>query len=132
MLVVDTSVVAAALLGRSEATRARLVSDGDLHAPHLIDLEFLHVLRRLTQRDVLSTDRASDVRREFSSLPIVRYPHQPLNDRVWHLRENLTTYDAVFVALAEALDAPLATCDARLARAPGHTASIELYDPSNE
>jgi len=58
----------------------------------------------------------------------IRYPHEPLNDRVWELREDLTAYDATFVALAEALDVPLVTCDARLAAAPGHHAHIELHD----
>lgn len=58
----------------------------------------------------------------------MRYPHEPLNDRVWELRENLTAYDATFVALAEALGVPLVTCDARLAAAPAHRARIELYD----
>jgi predicted nucleic acid-binding protein len=129
VLVVDTSALAAALLGGAQAPRDRLTADGDLHAPHLLDLEFLQVLRSLVRRGLLTPDRAYDVRGEFTALPIVRYPHQPLNDRIWELRDNLTTYDAAFVALAEALDAPLVTCDGRLASAPGHAAHVELYDP---
>lgn len=132
MLVVDTSAVAAALLGGAPATRERLSADGDLHAPHLIDVEFVHALRRLTQRGALSLERAEDVRTDFASLPIVRYPHQPLSDRTWALRENLTAYDAVFIALAEALGVPLVTCDARLANAPGNQAAVEVYDPPSQ
>jgi hypothetical protein len=66
----------------------------------------------------------------FAELALVRYPHQPLSDRVWALRHNLSAYDATFVALAETLDAPLITCDARLASAPGHTARVELFAAS--
>jgi predicted nucleic acid-binding protein len=128
VLVVDTSAVAAALLGGAQLPRERLIADGDLHAPHLLDLEFLQVLRGLVRRGLLTPDRAHDVRGEFAALPIVRYPHQPLNDRIWELRHNLTTYDAAFVVLAEALDAPLVTCDRRLAGAPAHAARVELYD----
>ena len=67
-------------------------------------------------------------RMDFGDLAIVRYPHEPLNDRVWELRHNLTAYDATFIALAEALDAPLVTCDGRLAAARGHRARVELFD----
>jgi len=77
----------------------------------------------------LSEDRAADVRTDFAGLSIVRYPHHPLADRAWELRHNLTPYDAVFVALAEALEVPLVTCDRRLAMAPGHTASVEPFGP---
>ncbi len=64
---------------------------------------------------------------DFAQLALVRYPHEPLNERVWELRRNLTAYDATFVALAEILDVPLVTCDAKLASAPGHTASMKLF-----
>ena len=72
----------------------------------------------------LSQDRAQDVRTDVEDLAITRYGHQPIADRVWALRHNLTAYDAVFVALADALDVPLVTCDARLANAPGVTAEL--------
>jgi predicted nucleic acid-binding protein len=81
---------------------------------------------RLTGR--ITEERAADARRDFAELSLVRYPHQPLSDRVWELRHDLTAYDATFVALAELLTAPLITCDARLASAPGHEATIELID----
>jgi predicted nucleic acid-binding protein len=73
----------------------------------------------------LAADRAEDVRTDFAELAITRYGHEPLADRIWALRETLSAYDAAFLALAEALEAPLITCDARLSRAPGVTA--ELY-----
>jgi predicted nucleic acid-binding protein len=130
MLVVDTSAVLEALAARDPAPRLieRLAADGDLHAPHLIDTELLHALRGMGIRREISDERAADALSDFAELALVRYPHQPLNDRVWELRHNLTAYDATFVALAEVLAAPLITCDARLASAPGHKAQIELFD----
>ena len=89
----------------------------------------LHALRGLTSRGELSEERAADARTDFAELALIRYPHRPLSDRVWKLRHNLTAYDATFVALAEALDVPLVTCDARLAGAPSHSAEIELFGP---
>ena len=132
MLVVDSSAVLEALAARDPATRLvdRLAGDGDLHAPHLIDTEVLHALRRMLRKGQISGERAHDARTDYAELTLVRYPHEPLNDRVWELRENLTAYDATFVALAEALDVPLITCDARLAAAPGSRARIEVYDNS--
>jgi predicted nucleic acid-binding protein len=129
MLVVDTSAVLEALVAGDPAPGLveRLAADGDLHGPHLIDTEVLHALRRMSIRDEISDERASDARGDFAELALVRYPHEPLNDRVWELRHNLTAYDATFVALAEALAAPLITCDARLASAPGHQVQIELF-----
>ncbi|HVD13213.1 MAG TPA: type II toxin-antitoxin system VapC family toxin [Actinomycetota bacterium] len=129
MLVVDTSAVLAALVGRPPDRRllARLGDDGDLHAPYLLDVELLHVLRRLVATGRLTEDRAADARVDFADLVIVRYPHLPLADRIWALRHNLSAYDGAFVALSEALDIPLVTCDARLAGAPGNNAQIELF-----
>ena len=127
MLVVDTSAVLAALAERTPdgALAQRLGDDGDLHAPHLIDIEILQALRGLVRGGKLSADRADDVRTDVAALAITRYGHEPLADRVWALRDNLTAYDAVFIALSEALEVPLVTCDARLAAAPGIT--VELY-----
>jgi len=132
VLVIDTSAVLEALAAHDPAAGLveRLAHDGDLHAPHLIDTEVLHALRRMTMNDTISTERATDARSDFDELTLVRYPHQPLSGRIWALRHNLTAYDATFVALAETLDAPLITCDARLASAPGHTAHVELFPAS--
>jgi predicted nucleic acid-binding protein len=131
MLVVDTSAVVAALTGRPPTTALleRLGSDADLAAPHLLDVELLHALRRLVLGGRLSEDRAADARDDFAALAVARYGHAVLADRVWELR-GLTAYDAAFVALAELLDAPLVTCDARLAGSSGHHATVELFpDP---
>ena len=129
VLVVDTSAVLAALVGepRSATLSERLASDGDLHAPHLIDVEAAHALRRLVRRGDLSAERANQAIRDFLDLTIVRYPHTALLNRMWELRDNLTAYDAAFVALSEALGVPLVTIDARLAGAAGHRAEIEAY-----
>ena len=129
MLVVDTSAVLEALVAREAAPGLldRLAADGELHAPHLIDTELLYALRRMCLDGALTEERAEDARNDYAELALIRYPHEPLSDRVWEIRHILTAYDATFVALAEALDAPLITCDARLAGAPGHDARIELY-----
>jgi predicted nucleic acid-binding protein len=129
VLVVDTSAVLTALVADQlpAGLIERLTRDGDLHAPHLIDTELLHALRRLTITGAIGDGRAADARYDFAELALVRYPHEPLSDRIWELRHNLTAYDATFVALAEALAVPLVTCDARLASAPGHRAHVELF-----
>ena len=129
MLVLDTSAVIAAVCGRppSDALLERLRGDSDLAAPHLLDIEFLHALRRLVRGGQLGEDRAGDARDDFAALAITRYEHTMLADRVWELRHGLTAYDATFVALAELLDVPLVTFDARLARGAGHQATVELF-----
>jgi predicted nucleic acid-binding protein len=129
MLVLDTSAALSALVATNPPAELieRLGSD-DLHGPSLLDTELLHALRRLTARGQLSEERAQDALRDFDDLALVRYPHWPLKQRVWKLRHNLTAYDATFVALAELLDAPLLTCDARLASAPVHGARVEYFN----
>lgn len=125
-VVVDTSAVLEMVLGKHEVLTERL-SREELHAPHLLDAEFLHVLRRATLGGKISTLRAELAVEDFSSLPIQRYPHEPFNARVWTLRGNLTAYDATFISLAEALNVPLITCDAKLAAAPGNPARTEVF-----
>lgn len=133
MIVVDTSAIVGSLLSGSnrEVLQARFRADGDLHAPYLIDIEFAHALRRMVLiRHTLSEDLAMIARAEFASMRIERHAHQPLMDRIWALRANLTAYDATFIALAESLRVPLITADAPMARAPGNNAHIELfYEP---
>jgi predicted nucleic acid-binding protein len=92
-----------------------------------MDVEFLHVLRRLVRTDAISQARADDARTDFDDLAIVRYPHQPHADRIWQLRDSESAYDAAFLALAEALGVPLITCDARSAHSSGHRALIEYF-----
>ncbi len=128
MLVVDTSALVAALVADppSAVLVQRLGAESELHAPHLIDVEALSALRRLVRLGHLPVERAETVREDLRDLAIVRYPHAMLLDRMWELRDNLTAYDAAFVALSEVLGAPLVTADARVAAAPGHFAQVEV------
>lgn len=125
----DTSAALDALAGGNAdpALIERMGSDGDLHAPHLIDVELLHALRRLLVAGEIEVGRADILREDFAELAVTRYPHRPLSDRIWELRQSITAYDAAFIALAEALTAPLITCDARLGRSGGHQARVEVY-----
>jgi predicted nucleic acid-binding protein len=77
----------------------------------------------------LSGDRAAAALADLAELPAVRHAHEPYLRRIWALRENVSAYDAVYVALAEALDAPLLTCDARLSRTPLTTVAVEVVEP---
>ncbi len=91
-----------------------------------MDVEVLQVLRRLESRGELQPARAAAALSLLEVLPMRRHPHAPLLTRIWALRDNLTAYDATYVALAEALGAVLVTCDARLSRAPGLHATVEV------
>jgi predicted nucleic acid-binding protein len=129
VIVVDASAVVDVVVpGRADPELTELLRmDGDLHAPHLVDVEVTQALRRLVRARELADDRASDARVDVADLPITRHPHRALLDRAWQLRHNLSVYDAVYIALAELLQAPLVTCDARLAQAFGHGAEIQLF-----
>jgi predicted nucleic acid-binding protein len=129
MIVLDASVALELVLqtSRSRAITARVGGATEtLHAPHLIDLEVVQVLRRFTRTHTLTDGRAASALEDFRDLPIVRYPHVLLLDRVWDLRRNATAYDGAYLALAEALDAPLLTVDQRLRAVPGSRARVEL------
>lgn len=128
MLVVDASVLAPALADDGpdgDAARARL-RDRRLAAPELVDLETTSVIRRSLRAGTLDDRRAALALGDLADLPLRRAPHRPLLARCWELRENLTPYDAAYVALAEALGAPLVTADASLAGAPGPRCPVEL------
>jgi predicted nucleic acid-binding protein len=129
MIVVDASAALEALLHTpaAAAVAQRLFNPGEtLHAPHLIDVEVTQVLRRYTMAGEIDPERCRTALADLADFPMSRYPHDFLLSRVWELRDNLTAYDAVYVALAEVLDAPLLTRDQRLALAAGHHARVEL------
>lgn len=129
MIVVDASAVLELLLGtdRAERVAARLLSPNErLDAPHLLDIEVGQALRRLVQLNGITVVRAEQALDDFASLVIERHSHRELLPRIWQLRDSLTAYDGAYVALGEALDAPVLTCDAKLGRAHGHRAHIEL------
>lgn len=111
--------------GRKIAMRIDDPSIG-VHAPHLVDVEVIQVLRRLTRDRTIESDEAEAALDDLRALDLQRHAHEALLDRAWALRENLSAYDAVYVALAEALDAPLLTCDKRLSRASATHGRVEL------
>jgi predicted nucleic acid-binding protein len=129
LIVLDASALIDLLL-REEGVKAiedRVFAPGEsLNAPHLIDLEVAQVLRRYRLAGELSDSRAENAFDDLAALPLQRYPHDMLLPRIWELRHNATAYDAAYLALAEALDAPLLTRDRRLAASRGHRARIEV------
>ena len=129
MVVIDASAVAALLLNQPNAAqlRERLAHENTLHAPHLLDLEVTQVLRRTLRRGAVSETVAAARLADLKGLPLTRYPHEPFLDRIWELRGAVTAYDAAYVALAEALAAPLVTTDRPLSRVPGLRAVVEFY-----
>ncbi|MGC1562851.1 MAG: type II toxin-antitoxin system VapC family toxin [Bradyrhizobium sp.] len=129
MIVVDASAVLEALL-RTPAAKAveKWLFDPrqTLHAPHLLDIEVAQVIRRYSAKGEIDSERGRAALADLADLPLHRYPHDFLLPLIWDLRNNLTAYDAAYVALAEALDAPLLTRDRRLAAAAAHHARVEL------
>ena len=128
MLVVDASVLATALADDGtdgDIARGRLRGQ-ELAAPELIDLEVVSVLRRQLSVGRLDARRAGLALDDLLELPIRRVSHRALLRGCWQLRDNLSVYDAAYVALAEALDTLLLTADTRLARAPGVECAIEV------
>jgi predicted nucleic acid-binding protein len=129
VIVLDASALLELLLHTPAGERIGLrIADPaiGLHIPHLADIEVAQVLRRYVRDGDIEAVDAAAVLQDLRDLDLQRHAHEPLLDRVWRLRENLTAYDAVYVALAEVLDCPLLTCDGRLARAPGLKRRVEL------
>ena len=131
MIVVDASVVVAGLLvsgPAGDAARDALRSQ-EAHAPHLLDVEATSAIRRWVRSGRLTVAEGRASLRDLRDLAIARHAHEPLLDRTLDLRDAASTYDAVYVALAELLGVPLLTADARLARAPGIRCAVVIPSP---
>ena len=132
MIVLDASALVELLLGTAAGrTVAMRIADPavSVHVPHLADIEVTQALRRFAHEGDLDAADAATALEDLRALDLERHAHEPLLDRVWAMRKNLSAYDAVYVALAEALDGVLLTCDGRLARAPGAARRVELVTP---
>ena len=130
MIVLDASAVVDWLLQTPVGKRIeqRIYARKDtLHTVYLLDVEFAQVLRRLVREGTLARKRAEEAIEDLIAVRITRYAPVLLLDRIWQLRQNLSAYDAAYVALAEELKAPLITRDQRIAAAPGHAATIEVF-----
>jgi predicted nucleic acid-binding protein len=129
LIVIDASALTEILLQTDRAKRLmdRAFSGSEqMHAPQLLDIEIAQVLRRLVRQKEITAARAEHALKDLADLVVERHAHQALIHRIWQLRDSLSAYDGCYVALAEALDAPLLTCDGKLAGAHGHRATIEL------
>src|SRR5438093_6442115 len=129
MIVVRASAIEELLLRteRGILVEARIIREpGDLHAPHLLDVEVLSAMRRLVQTGEVTADRAAEAIEDLALLRIARHGHLDFARRAWELRQNFTAYDAMYLALAESLDATLVTCDRPFGAAPGHSARVEV------
>lgn len=126
MIVTDASALVDLLLDRSGAatTSAALAEERVIHAPHLIETEVLHALRRWVRASEIPKGRADAALTDLAELPVVHHAHAPLNPRVWALRDRFSAYDATYVALAEVLEAKLITADRRLARGAGELVAV--------
>lgn len=131
-VVIDSSALVEILVEQQTGSRLRgRVLTSELHAPELLAIESIQVLRRMVHHGRLDEPAGRRAVRDVVTAPIALMPHRPLLSRVWELRESVSAYDATYVALAERLGVPLVTCDARLAHSHGHDANVELYPPSS-
>jgi predicted nucleic acid-binding protein len=129
MIVADASVLMEVLLRTAigaEVEKQLFAPGQTIHIPHLTDLEVLQVLRRYLRKRALSGVRARQAVDDYADMPLNRYPHGVLLQRIWDLRDNFTAYDASYIALAEALDSPLMTCDRAFATR-GHKARVMVF-----
>jgi predicted nucleic acid-binding protein len=130
MIVLDASAMVDWLLQTPAGQRIeqRIYTRNEtLHSLHLLDVEFTQVLRRLVRERTLIPTRAEEAMEDLMALRITRYAPVLLLSRIWQLRNNMTVYDAAYVALAEELKAPLITRDQKIAAAPGHAAAVEVF-----
>ena len=131
MIVVDASALLEFLLQTSIGIRveARLFRDADeLHAPHLVDVEIVQGLRQLVRMGEVSSRRAEEAIVDLADLDLHRHPHVDLLGRAWKLRDNVSAYDAMYVTLADAIEATIVTCDRPLTKAPVRGSRIEVID----
>jgi predicted nucleic acid-binding protein len=131
LIVVDASAALEFLLRTAKGIKVQervLDSEESLHAPHLIDIEVTQTLRRLVILKEITAARGKQALEDHLAVNIKRAEHKDLLERVWSLRDSITAYDAAYVVLAEILDCPLITCDAKLARSHGHKARIKLIE----
>lgn len=126
MIVIDVSAIIQVLVGRDPGPALLDAVAGDLAAPHILDVEVLSALRGMVLGGVLPLEAAESARRSYADLVITRYEAALLADRVWALRNQYTSYDAMYLALAEGLGAPLVTCDRKL-DAGGHHVEVVVY-----
>jgi predicted nucleic acid-binding protein len=130
MIVLDASATVDWLLQTPAGQRIeeRIYSRKDtLHSVNLLDVEVAQVLRRLVREGTLARKRAEEAMEDLIAVRVTRYAPVLLLKRIWQLRQNLSAYDAAYVALAEELEAPLITRDQRIAAAPVHAATIEVF-----
>lgn len=135
MIVLDASALVELLLHTpTGATVADCIDDPtvSLHVPHLADIEVAQVLRRYVLASEIDPQTATTALDDLRALDLRRHSHEPLLERIWDLRHNLTAYDAAYVALTEVLDGVLLTCDGSLSRAPGLTCRVRLLRPKPE
>jgi predicted nucleic acid-binding protein len=129
-LVVDASVVARVVQATADeqAAARRLLTGRELVAPHILPAEVANTLRRNERRGAIPSGIASLAMADVEDMNIEYFSYQPCSERIWELRHNLTPYDAWYVAIAETLDAELATVDRRLVRAPGPRCRFVMPD----
>ncbi len=131
MIVLDASAAVAVLLNLGEDARRireRMEREDDgLHVPHLFEVEVINALRHHALRHGISESRRLELLEDLTTMSISRYAHTAMLPRIWELRDNVSAYDAAYIVLAETLEAPLVTRDARLARAPAIRAEVEVY-----
>ena len=134
MIVLDSSAAVDYLVrhrDQGDWVADQLHADGDLHAPHLIDVEVVAALRALVSHGAISPERGARALESLLGLDLARYPHLPFARRMWSLSANHSAADAVFIALAQALDAPLVTTNAHLAQAPNLPVQVRVPPGSN-
>lgn len=130
MIVIDASAAVELVLNTATGKQIgdRVADEREaIHAPYLIDVEIVHAIRRMALRKSIGNVHAETALGLWRSLVVERHAHEPFIARIWQLRDNISAYDATYVALAEALPAPLVTADRRLAHAPGSRTLIEVY-----